>query len=116
MPQHRESAYSLSEIPAPFFERDMHAAFPSANLPLQLPSPVMESMLGAFDVDNLGSGLGSPLPLPEVTTGLDVAPFSVLGSGGSSSSGGLYDMVAPQHCRLSVQQPNFQGGNFFEMI
>lgn len=118
---HRESAYSLSEIPAPFFGLDMHPSCYNHSAPvfgvhggadphglgLQLPTPVMESMLG-FDVDTLG-----PLPLPS-DSGSDIAPFSMCGG---SSGGGLYDILSvQQHCRLSVQQPSFQGGNFFEMI
>ncbi|KAG0504581.1 hypothetical protein M758_7G159700 [Ceratodon purpureus] len=123
---HRESAYSLSEIPAPFFGVDMHPCYNTTSpsflshgggehgLGLQLPTPVMESML-SFDVDNIGSGLGSPLPLSD-TVGCDTVPFPVLGCDNSSSRG-LYDMLSvQQHCRLSVQQPTFQGGNFFEMI
>jgi hypothetical protein len=108
---HRESAYSLSEIPAPFFDTspcyNTTFASHSGGLGLQLPTPVMESML-SFDIDNLVSS--------DTTVGSD-APFPVLASGGSSGAGGLYDMLSVQHhCRLSVQPATFQGGNFFEMI
>lgn len=129
----RETPYSLSEIPAPFFGghvTDMHnfgvpTMSTSSSLPLHsatsttfgvpgnnnvlmgLPtSHLMDHNLSSlgFDVDSVGL-----LPLPTLS---DVAP---LGCNSSSSGGSLFDLMPRQHCRLSVQSP-YQGANFFEPI
>ncbi|XP_024365184.1 uncharacterized protein [Physcomitrium patens] len=116
----RETPYSLSEIPAPFFGSDIshacsyspspthshsHPAVGAASVPesnaIHMPSAMdnmMSTMLG-FDVE-IGS---DPLPFSD-------HPF---GSLTSSSPGGLYDIM-PQNCRSSVQR-SLQG-SFFESI
>ncbi|XP_024398395.1 uncharacterized protein [Physcomitrium patens] len=116
--QPRETPYALSEILAPFFGADMishpsfndpspmlsHHGLDSAWVPETSTSHVppmmdttMSSMLG-IDMD-----IGSD-PLPE-------HPFASLTS---SLSGGLYDMMPGQHCRLSVHRP--LQGSIFESI
>lgn len=127
----RETPYSLSEIPAPFFglqPHDMHSVFnPTGSMPMSMPmsssvgllpehgllgslptSHVIDhnmSMLG-FDVDSVGA-----LPLPALS---DVLPLGCSSITSSSSGGSLFDLPR-QHCRLSVQQP-YQGANFFESM
>lgn len=95
----RETPYSLSEIPAPFFGGEM----PSCSVPhfgminshplMGLPtSHLMDQPL--FD-----EGLIAPLPM-----------FSNAPCNSSSSSGSLFDLMPHQHCRSSVQSP-YQGTN-----
>ncbi|KAG0560122.1 hypothetical protein M758_10G151000 [Ceratodon purpureus] len=124
----RESPYSLSEIPAPFFglqPHDMHSVFnPTISMPMSMPmsgsvgllpdhslmglptSHVMDhqnmSMMG-FDVDSVGGAL----PLPALPALPDVLPLGCSSITSSSSGGSLFDLPR-QHCRLSVHQ-QYQG-------
>lgn len=126
----RETPYSLSEIPAPFFggHADPHLHFGGGGghsgaglVPVSCSLP----MSSAFGVPHMGSLPTSHLMEHNFSSlGFDVDPMCTmptlsdvasLGSCNSSSGGSLFDLMpAPRsHCRSSVQS-HYQGANFFE--
>ena len=119
----RDTAYSLGEIPAPFFglhPHDMHSVFnPMVSMPLPLPAGAAlpeNGLLGSMPTSHVTDHGMSLLGFEVDSVGAlpDVLPLGCTSSI-SSSGGSLFDLPR-HHCRLSVQQPYNQGANFFESM